>query len=115
MYSGHFLFLNNVKVKSFVSCRLKTLCRQTHQKWGDNVLKVCPSIQWSPEEPFGCSYCCILNAFSLITNAQTQICTSPLLALAFQIHILRSQITTLEHYSLENYDSRVVIYERKMF
>ena len=25
----------------------KILCYQMHQKWGDNLLKVCPSIQWS--------------------------------------------------------------------
>ena len=30
------LFLNNVKVESFVKCRKNTLCNQMHQKWGDN-------------------------------------------------------------------------------
>ena len=25
----------------------KILCYQTHQKWGDNVMKACPSKQWS--------------------------------------------------------------------
>ena len=44
----HLIFLNNVKVESFVGkVQKNTLCKQTHQKWGDNVLKACPSLQWS--------------------------------------------------------------------
>ena len=36
----HLIFLNNVKVESFVGkVQKNTLCKQTHQKWGDNVLK----------------------------------------------------------------------------
>ena len=41
------LFLNNVKVEPFVYCRKNSLLT-TQQKWGDNVLKAFPSVQWAP-------------------------------------------------------------------
>ena len=37
------IVLNNVKVELFENA----LCYQMYQKWGDNLMKVCPSIQWS--------------------------------------------------------------------
>ena len=40
------LFLNNVKVEPFVYFRKNSLLT-THQKWGDNVLKAFPSVQWA--------------------------------------------------------------------
>ena len=41
------LFLNNVKVEPFVYFRKKNSLLTTHQKWGDNVLKAFPSVQWA--------------------------------------------------------------------
>ena len=42
------LFVN--KCQSWIICIVKKknniLCWQMHQKWGDNVSKICPSIKW---------------------------------------------------------------------
>ena len=35
------------KLKHLYNEEIFLLVKQAHQKWGDNVLKVCPSIQWS--------------------------------------------------------------------
>ena len=35
------------KLNHLYNAEKNTLCYQMHQKWGDNLLKVCPSIQWS--------------------------------------------------------------------
>ena len=39
------------------------LCWQTHQKWGDNVLKACPSIQWPLVNRKKYNYCKIVNLY----------------------------------------------------
>ena len=60
----HLIFLNNVKVESFVGkVQKNTLCKQTHQKWGDNVLKACPSIQWPLVNRKKYNYCKIVNLY----------------------------------------------------
>ena len=51
------------------------LCYQMHQKWGDNVMKACPSIQWAlvwpsinTVWPYISSYTYVLDVISLLLH-----------------------------------------------
>ena len=59
------------KLNRLYNVEKNTFCYQMHQKWGDNLLKVCPSIQWSLVWPLVISFNCALRS-SLTPNTVTR-------------------------------------------